>query len=163
MKIRFLLLSVVAVLLLLVCGCCRKVAPATSTEVKDSVIVKEVIRFDTVYIPGETLSFVDEHFVVIDTTDKRITPKSVTYTGKRSHVRVAVDTQGTLAVDCHCHELEKVLHLKDKEITRLRAENRTKTIVQVTHEPQWYDVMLRWAALLATIVFIFKRFINITL
>jgi hypothetical protein len=157
MKSKVLLFSVVAVLLLLVCGCSRKVAPTTSTEVKDSVYVKETIRFDTLRIPGETIRVIEEHFIECDSVTLKAKPKSKKYKGSRSSLTLTIDKNGTLKAESHCDSLERILALKDTEITRLKSEKKVITLPPVvTHEPRWYDIALRWIAFIA-LLFILIR------
>ncbi|MGL6123951.1 MAG: hypothetical protein ACRC1W_13270 [Shewanella sp.] len=150
------LLSVVAVLLLLVSGCSLKVAPATSTEVKDSTYVKETVRFDTLRIPGETIRVIEEHFIECDSITLKAKLKHKKYKGGRSSLIISIDKNGTLQATSHCDSIEKILKLKDTEITRLRSEKKTETIVKITHEPRWYDIALRWVAVILTLVFIIR-------
>lgn len=144
------------VLLSVVAGCGRKVVPSTTTEVSDSVLVREVPRFIPVPIPGDTVEV--ERLVECDSATNKPKPFTVTKKATRASLKVSIDTAGRLSSTGICDSMQKVVEAKDREIYRLRQE---KT---VTEKPIYlnsdFDNFCRWwfaATALILIVTIFLK------
>lgn len=152
MKNRVLLLFAGMVLLLVVDGCSRKGVPSTTTEVSDSVLVKEVTRFIPVVIPGETVNLTG--LIECDSVTNKPKPFAGRAEGKHGAlVAVTIDHSGQLNATGGFDSLKKVVEAKDKEIYRLRTE-KTKTVVPVYRRTD-FDTFCRWYfASTATIVIV---------
>lgn len=130
------------VLLLVVAGCSRKVTSSTTTEVTDSVYVKEVPRFIEILIPGDTVEI--ERMVECDSVTNKPKPFTVRKKSKTASLTVGIDSQGRLTGTGVCDSLQKIIEAKDKEITRIRKEKTKEVIVQTEYKPRGIDIFCRW-------------------
>lgn len=135
--ILFLLAAVVA-------GCSSRVAPTTTTTVKDSIYVKEIVRHDTVSIPGEKIRIT--RFIHCDSLTHQVKPFEVKEKKNNQSLEIILNPNGELTAICKSDSLIKVIEGKDKEINHLRQEKTKETIPVITHEPYWYDIAARWIA-----------------
>lgn len=141
MKNRVLLLfAAMMVLLFVMAGCGRKVVPSITTEVSDSVHVKEVTRFVPVPIPGDTVTV--ERLIECDSVTNKPKPFNIKKKSKHASVVLTVDSAGMLTSTGVCDSLNKVIKAKDTEIYRLKStKTATTTPVYIT---SGFDKFCRW-------------------
>lgn len=139
------------VLLSVVAGCGRKVVPSITTEVSDSVLVREVPRFIPVPIPGDTVEI--ERLVECDSVTNKPKPFAVTKKATRASLQVSIDTAGRLQSKAICDSLQKIVEAKDREIRRIRKE---KTVIEKpVYVTTGFDRFCRWwFAITATILIV---------
>lgn len=118
---------ILAALLLFLGVSCRRPPVTILTEVRDSVTVKEVVRLDTVTLPGDTVRLTG---VVIecDSATNRAKPLNLARRGAAARLRVTISPAGTLTASGGCDSLKRVVGIRDKEITRLTA--RLNTVIK---------------------------------
>jgi hypothetical protein len=165
MKNRALLLFAgMMVLLLVVDGCSRKGMSSTTTEVSDSVRVKEVPRFISVVIPGRNVTL--RGLIECDPVANKPKPfegknESDKSGGFSANVGVKIDSDGQLVATGGCDSLKKEIEVRDKEIYRLRREKTREEIpVYVTSD---FDNFCRWwfaSTAVIAIVTIFHKLKN---
>lgn len=143
------------VLLSVVAGCGRKVVPSITTEVSDSILVKEVPRFIPVPVPGDTVEI--ERMVDCDSVTNKPKPFSIKKKSTRASLTVSIDNTGKLHSTAICDSLQKVVEAKDREIYRLRKET-TKIPVYVTSE---FDNFCRWWFAITAIILIVTIFFKL--
>lgn len=128
------------VLLLVVAGCGRKVMPSITTEVSDSILVKEVPRFIPVHIPGDTVEV--ERLVECDSATNKPKPFAVKKKSTRASLTLSIDAAGRLRSTGVCDSLQKVVEARDLEIYRLRKE---KTVIEKpVYLTSGFDNFCRW-------------------
>jgi hypothetical protein len=129
------------------CGCCKELKnyqTITQTEVSDSIVVKEIVRYDTVRIPAEQVQiFVPVYKLVngYDTTI-RIGRASASLKVKNNKLNVS----------SNCDQYEKIIASKDKEIERYK---NSKSTIKIPIPPKrevsnskfavfciWYSIFL---------------------
>lgn len=93
-------------------------------EVRDSIVVVETVRYDTVRIPAEQLT------IFVETDNLRNGYDTTVLIG-RARTSLAVRND-KLQVTTDCEGLEKVIASKDKEIQRYKNE---KSSVKITSPP----------------------------
>lgn len=145
------------VLLLVVAGCGRKVVPSTTTEVSDSVLVKEVPRFITVTTPADTVLI--ERLIECDSVTNKPKPFNVKRKSRQARLIVNVDTTGKLTTTGICDSLQKVIEAKDKEIYHLRKEKMTIRIPVYTTSD--FDIFCRWWFATTAIILIVTIFLKL--
>lgn len=147
------------VLLLVVVGCSRKAAPSTTTEVTDSIHVREVPRFFEVKIPGDTVTVVE--YIECDSVTNKPKPFTIKSKSKRASIVVNVDKNGLLTSTGVCDSLQQVIQAMDKEIFRLRIEKSKKVVpAYITRD---IDKACRWIAGIVLLFGFYKvfRFLNL--
>lgn len=154
-------------ILVVVAGCSSRVVPSTSTSetktiVKDSIVVKEVPRIDTVHIPGEKI--VVTEYIECDSVTNKPKAKSIKAQGTRTNLSVVLRTDGSMVATAGCDSLQAVVTAMDKEIFHLKHESKTsnKEVVktQLIYRTRKIDIFCRWFTGLALsfllIVIIYK-------
>lgn len=102
------------------CGCGKEVVHTnTVTEVRDSVVYIENVRFDTIRIPAEKVSFKTPVSELKDGFEKKETNGRAT-----ASVFVA---NNELNVSANCDELETIIASKDKEIRWFKSQETSTT------------------------------------
>lgn len=154
-----LLFAGMMVLLLVVAGCSRKVTSSITTEVSDSVRVKEVPRFITVTTPADTVLI--ERLVECDSVTNKPKPFTIEKRSKQARLSVSIDNTGKLTGTGICDSLQKVIEAKDREIYHLRKEKSTiKTPVYTTSD---FDIFCRWWFAVTAVIIIITIFIFLKL
>lgn len=152
-----LLFAGMMVLLLVVAGCCRKGMPSTTTEVSDSVHVKEVTRFIPVSTPGDTVEI--ERLIECDSATNKPKPFNIKKKSRQAGLVLSVDNAGKLTGTGICDSLHQVVEAKDKEIHRLRKEKTVTEIpVYVTSD---FDIFCRWWFAITAIILIVTIFLKL--
>lgn len=124
-----LVLSLLFLILVVVAGCSSRVVPSTTTRetviVRDSIVTKEIPRFDTVRVAGEMI-VVTEYIECDSVTNK---PKAVKLKAKneKAFVSVEIDSAGKLSATGGCDSLYAVVTVMDKTITHLKHELNEKS------------------------------------
>lgn len=133
------LLTIVA--LIAVMGCTKRIT-STNTVVKDSTIVKETIRLDTIHIKGDTVRIKER--IECDSITNKPKPFRMRDRSGRASAVIEVNHAGELTVEAACDSLEKVVQLLDREIFRLRQEKKVITVIeQPSKFKQWLDYSCR--------------------
>lgn len=155
MKNRVLLLFAgMMVLLLVVAGCARKGVPSTTTEVSDSIHVKEVTRFDTVTIAGDTVLI--ERQIECDSVTNKPKPFNIEKKSRQARLMVNIDGSGKLTTAGICDSLQQVIEAKDREIYRLKS---IKTTIEVpVYRTSGFDNLCRWWFAITAIIILVTVF-----
>jgi hypothetical protein len=125
---------------------------------KDSTFTKEVVRYDTVEIAGDSIPYE----VRIECDEKTNKPKPVKFKAKsgRATVDMSLDSAGLLKGVAGCDHLIKRLEAKDRYITTLSNTIRDwkfeETKIVIDHKPYWFDKVARVLALIFILLIIFK-------
>lgn len=136
--------------ILLLFSCSKKVT-TTNTELFDSTFVKETIKFDTVFIAGDTIRL--KEWIECDSVTNNPIPFKAAGRSGRASVKVTVSRSGDLVVTSVCDSLAKVIEVMDREIFRLRSEKKTITVIQQPSRWKiWFDVTCRIMAAILLIV-----------
>lgn len=147
------------VLLLVASGCARKgITTSATTEVTDSVHVREVTRLVEVKIPGDTVTL--DHYIECDSATNKPKPFKVQSKSKRARIAFSVDKTGKLEGIGICDSLNQVIKAKDTEIFKLRSELKTKATVKIEYRTRGFDKFARWYLIINIVLligFIFYR------
>lgn len=122
----------------MVVGCSRKTSSST-TEVLDSLSVREVPRFIPVPIPGDTVEI--ERLIECDSTTNKPKPFIETKKSGRSTVTNKLDESGRLITRGSCDSLQLLVEAKDREIYRLRREKKTD---ETEYKKTGFDKFTNW-------------------
>lgn len=126
---------------------CTKRVISTNSSVTDSTIIKEVVRFDTLRIKGDTVRITER--IECDSITNKPKPFRIRERSGRATALVEVNQAGELTVEAACDSLEKVIQLLDREIFRLRQEKKVVTIIETPSKfKQWIDYTSRILAVL---------------
>lgn len=134
-----LLITIVAVVAL---ASCSKRTVSTTTSVRDSIIIKEVVRVDTVKIPGETVTIREQ--IECDSLTNKPKPTSITVQKSKAKVSVRIDSAGMLTATGGCDSLEAVVKALDKEVFHMRHEQKKETITITEYKTRGIDKFCRW-------------------
>lgn len=139
---------------IVVLSSCSKKITTTSTELFDSTFIEEKVRFDTVFVAGDTVRL--KEWIECDSVTNQPKPFKAFGKSGRASVRLAVKNNGDLIVVSACDSLTKVIQVMDKEIFRLRQE---KKVVTVFHQPSkfkvWFDITCRILAAILILLILF--------
>jgi adenine specific DNA methylase Mod len=130
------------VLLMVAVGCGPRIMPSVTTEVKDSVWTKEIVRIDTVHIPGDTIIL--RTVIECDPVTNKPKPAKVRVKSDRGAVDLDINNKGEIVAKGITFDLWKQIELRDKEIHRLRSEKRKETHVVTKYKTRQIDVFCRW-------------------
>lgn len=122
-------------LLLLVVGCSRKVAPSTTTVVRDSIVERTVEKI--VRVPGDSVRFT----MLLDCDSLTQKPKPFDKVIKKglSKVEVKVNKGGELKVNSDCDSLLKI---RTSIIEKMRSETQKETVTVIEYKTYWFDKYL---------------------
>lgn len=137
--------------LLSVVGCSRKVT-STTTEVTDSVHVREVPRFITITEPGDTV--VLERMIECDSITNKPKPFTTSKKSGRASVTLSVDESGKLTSTNVYDSLHKVIKVMDKEIYRLKHTKQRETVTVTEYKKRSFDSFTNWWFAITAIVLI---------
>jgi hypothetical protein len=154
----FLLHHGLMVLLLVAVGCGRKITPSVTTEVTDSTYVREVPRFISVNVPGDTVEVLK--YIECDSVTNKPKPFELTKKGDRSSVKILVKSNGELQATGICDSLMPIVTAMDKEIYRLRHEKKHTTELVIQYKTHPYDNFCHWwtaLTILALVAFGFYK------
>jgi hypothetical protein len=125
------------IVMLLLSSCSRKTV-TTSTNVTDTTTIREIIRYDTIRTPGDTIRI--SELIECDSITNKPKPITIRERVGRATASVTINNQGQLQVQASCDSLENIIRIMDKEIFRLRHETKT---VYYEKKPskfkQWID------------------------
>jgi hypothetical protein len=138
--------------LLVVVGCGRKAVPSITSEVRDSIVVREVPRLVEVKVPGETVTV--KEYIECDPVTNKPKQKDIKANTGRAHVAVAVRSDGLLTASGGCDSLTAVIQQMDKEIFRLRHEKREEVRVVTQYKTRDIDVFCRWFTAIVLLIII---------
>jgi hypothetical protein len=129
-----------------------------SSVVKDSVVVKEVLRPVVVKQPGDSISA----SITLRCNDSIVTPASGQVKGQRTTLTYQLDSKGRLLMDCRADSLKLELYAKDMIIERLRYEKdsvaslKQQVMVQKEVQVKNKTPRLMWWALILLLLYTFR-------
>lgn len=138
---------------LLTAGCRRP--PVTTREVvRDSIIIREIVRRDTVWVQGDTVRIAG---VTIECDSVTNRPKPLRIARKRggAALSLTISPRGALEVTGACDSLKTIVEERDREIQKLSSREETRTVTE--YKTRTIDIICRWfsalvVALLAAII-----------
>ena len=139
---------IIAVIVILFTACSKKIT-TTQTTIKDSTIIKETVRLDTVRIKGDTVRVT--HMIDCDSLTNKPKPFKINKRSGRASANVEVKADGSLQVEAVCDSLEKIVALMDREIFRLRQE---KVLTTVYKQPSQIKIWFDWTCRILAAIFI---------
>lgn len=138
--------------ILVVVGCGRKAVPTTTTEIRDSIIVKEVPRVVEVPVPGETVTVTE--YIECDSVTNKPKPKKINARSGKAVMNIDVKADGSITGSGGCDSLKALIQTADKLIERYRSAQKTEVKIEYVHQPYWYDIAARWIACIALVLFV---------
>lgn len=146
------------VLLIVTVGCGRKIMPSVTTEVKDSIVIKEVPRYIFVDVPGDTVKVPPIVIECDPTTNK---PKPFKTAGKsgRASASATLNDKGELIIVTACDSLHKVVQVMDKELYHYRHESKSEIKPVIEYKTRKIDIICRWiSGAVVAVFFVFLAF-----
>jgi len=142
------LLFGLGLVILLVVGGCRSVAPTTTTIVRDSIITKTETKYKT--LPGDTVRITKQ----LECDEKgKIKPVIIKKNKGLIGEKIEIKPTGEIETKCWCDSL---LKQRDTWIEHLHKESKSELKPVYIHTPYWYDMVARWIAgitIMAVILF----------
>ena len=144
-------LIIIAVIFSL-CSCatqkkCNRKFPA-ETIIKDSVsvVIRDSISTDTIFLPGESI-------LIHDTIP---CPDVEYHREVRSNNTIATVhiSKGVITVECKTDSLQHIIEVKNKIIDKYRFHSSEKTKIQKVFHNRWYDIALRWYGVITLIMLV---------
>lgn len=130
------------VLLLVVVACGRKTVPSITTEVRDSIIIKEVPRLVEVPVPGAIVTV--NEFIECDSNTNKPIPKRIEANSGKARASLDVRADGSTILTGGCDSLLVLVNAMDKEIRHLHSE-KTKEVRPVpVYKTRSVDIFCRW-------------------
>lgn len=130
------------VLLSVMVGCSRNIAPSVTSEVSDSTHVRYVPRPFPVYIPGDTVEI--NRGVECDSLTNKPKAFDVKKKSGRVNVSVNMNSNGRLTIVGVCDSLMKIIKAQDREIFRLRSQKRFEVQPVIKYKVHSWDIACRW-------------------
>jgi hypothetical protein len=154
MKIIQIVTGVIIILLLNSCNpqkYCAKRFPPSIVEI-EKTNTKEILRDTSIYIPGDTVK-------IIDTIPcPELINKSIIKKSGRATVKFNIK-DNKITAEALCDSLEKVIQLKDKEITILKDRKEIQ-IIPKEYIPKYFLYSGILLPIVLLLYFIIKRFNN---
>jgi len=138
--LRVLPIHFLAIALILVVGCGRKAMPST-TEVRDSIVYKEVPRIVRDTIPGETVMVTE--WIECDSATNKPKPKKISATSGRAKIDIDISKDGLLMGLGGFDSLIREIEVLEKTIERFRNEKKETIVTKTEYKTHWYDVPAR--------------------
>lgn len=147
-------------------SCSRKVSEAVSVTARyDSTVVansdnvvRETLRIDTIYVPGETTVL---EVMIPEGCDSLLQELTALKDGSRSRVSVTkVKDKAAIRIEADCKEFQAVIVGKDIEIKKLKeymasASSATETKESETivkYRANWLHKMFMWNAIILDVL-----------
>jgi hypothetical protein len=117
---------VLFLVLVVLAGCSRRVAPSNNsasevkTIVRDSIIEREVPRIVHVNVPGEKV--VVKEYVQCDSLTNKVKPKTIKARSKSAFVDVTFQEDGSVTAEGGCDSLKAALIAKDRELFHYKQQ-----------------------------------------
>lgn len=167
MKLKTPFSGMIAIFLLMLCmvvaSSCKKLPIQSSTVVTDSTFVTEVIRIDSIVIPGDSIPF--EVFIECDSITNKPKPLLFSTKSGRAFIEIRLDSAGMLEGICKADSLLKVVESQNQIITRLRFEKKTVVIPCPEKKSGWFrnrvNTIVFGALLIIIITLILLRFLKL--
>jgi len=140
------------VLLLVVVACGRKAVPSITTEVRDSIVIKEVPRLVEVKVPGETV--IVRETVECDSTTNKPKPKRIEAASGRAKALVDIKADGSAEVMGGCDDYLTTIAAMDTEIRQLRTEKSKEVRVVTQYKTRGIDIFCRWFTCIVVVLVI---------
>lgn len=134
------LLTTIAAILLL--ASCSKRTTSTTSSVRDSIIIKEVVRIDTVKLPGATVTIREQ--IECDSVTNKPKPATLSGQGGRAKIKVSIDSAGMLTATGGCDSLNQIIKALDREVYHLRHEQKKETVTVTEYKTRGIDKFCRW-------------------
>lgn len=130
------------VLLSVMGGCSRNIAPSVTSEVSDSTHVVYTPRPYPVYLPGDTVEI--NRGVECDSLTNKPKPFKEIKKSRRVGVSVDLNSNGVLRVIGACDSLKLIIQAQDREIYRLRTQKRLEVQPVIKYKVHSWDIACRW-------------------
>ena len=150
----YLLMLWLLIILITIASACSPRVITNTTSVRDSIIVKETVRYDTLTIPADTVRI--EHQIECDPVTLKPVPTVIKRNSGRVRSSVTISNTGQLTVDSKCDSLQHIIRVLDKELFHYRHERKTETIEVTKYKTRWYDKLFRWMALILVLVILWN-------
>jgi hypothetical protein len=115
-----------------ICATCPEIVRIDSVS---TVKIITRLRDTTITTPADS-SFYEAYIKCLN--GKPVIINSKQKDGKRSSVKVEIDSDGILSVNCKADSLEQVIHIKDTEIERLTKLSK-ESITPNKKEKRWLE------------------------
>lgn len=135
---------------------CSKKLTTTTSSVKDSTFVREIIKHDTVRVKGDTITI--KQMIECDSVTHQPKPFKIKEHSGRAKATIEVKPSGELTLVASCDSLELVVQTLDREIFRLRHEQKETTIVK---QPSKFKIWIDYTAYFLAIIFIIYIVFNV--
>ena len=156
--IRYLIIALLCVL-----AACKAPELVTETDhqsslVKDSVVVREVLRPVLVKQPGESISA----NITLRCNDSTAKPTSGQVKGQRTTLTYKLDSKGNLQMNCNADSLLLEIFAKDMITERLRYEKdslasvKQQVIVKKEVQVKYKTPAMMWWALILLLLYTFR-------
>jgi hypothetical protein len=141
------------VLLIVTVGCGRKIMPSVTTEVKDSIVIKEVPRYIFVDVPGDTVK-VPPVVIECDPVTNKPKPFRTAVKSGRASASATLNDKGELTIVSACDSLHRIVQVMDKELYHFRHESKSEIKTTIEYRTRKIDIICRWisGAVVALIV-----------
>ena len=134
-------------------ACARKPLQNTSEAIRtDSLVSRLVERLDTVYLPGDSVTFIE--YLDCDTATNKPKPVVIEGRSNQARVSVAIGTGGRAKITCLCDSLREVVKIYDKELFRLRHESKATVKTVVEYRTRKIDIIGRWVLMVLLVLMI---------
>lgn len=145
---------IISILILSLSACSKKISTTTSS-VRDSTVIREIIKHDTVHVKADTITI--KQMIECDSVTNKPKPFKIKEHSGRAKATVEVKTNGELTVIASCDSLELVVQTMDREIFRLRHEKKETTILkQPSKFKIWIDYTAYFLSILLILYIVFK-------
>lgn len=134
------------------CRTSESITSSTTTyNASDSVVVKEIVKVDTIQIPGDSILV---HVPIFQLKHDTI----IRYRSKTASIELAVDN-GQLKATAQCDSLEKLVLSYEKSLTSYTAKESTKETSEKQKIVPWYFKAGFWilASVAITIMYLLKK------
>lgn len=124
------IILIILFLSLLQISCSRKLSHnvETSIVVKDSISILEIITYDTIILPAD--SIVTTIIIKCDSLLRPV-PFQVSYKSGRLNQAITLNREGQLTAVCNTDSLVNVIENKSREIFRLKQSDHSRIEKQV--------------------------------
>lgn len=115
---------------LLQISCSRKLSHnvETSIVVKDSISIREIITYDTIILPADSITTT---FIIKCDSLLRPVPFQVSHKSGRLNQAITLNREGILTAVCNTDSLVNIIENKSREIFRLKQNDHSRIEKQV--------------------------------
>ena len=135
---------------------CSKKITSTTSSVRDSIIIREIVRYDTVRVKADTIRV--KQIIECDSVTNKPKPFKIKEHSGRAKATVEVKSNGELTVTASCDSLELVVQTLDREVFRLRHEQKQSTTIK---QPSKFKIWIDYSAYALALIFILYIIFNV--